>query len=91
MDNSVRIIISENETFKLYNSDQALADRLASYLTDLVRNPELSKEIISYRDNRRLQDESNAALNQELGKFIRGVKLQTKKLRGMCYQCRSAK
>jgi hypothetical protein len=56
-----------------------------------VRDPVLSKEIISYRDNRRLQDESNAALNQEFGKFIRGVKLQSRKLEGTCYQCRSAK
>jgi hypothetical protein len=37
MDNSSRIIISENETFRLYNSDQTLADRLAAYLTDLVQ------------------------------------------------------
>ncbi|MGB7954462.1 MAG: hypothetical protein WCF23_10805 [Candidatus Nitrosopolaris sp.] len=60
-------------------------------MTDLLRDPELSKEIIAYREIRRLQDESNAALNQELGEFIRGVKLQTKKLGGTCYQCRNAK
>jgi hypothetical protein len=91
MDSSVRILISGNEKFKLYNSDQPLADRLALHLTEMIRDPTLRQEIIAYRDNRTLRDDRISALNRTLGIFIKGVKLHTRKLGGTCYQCTTAK
>ena len=91
MDSSVRIVISGNEKFKLYNSDQPLAERLALFLTEMVRDPKLRQEIIAYRDNRKSMDEHISSLDRTLGIFIKGVKLHTRKLGGTCYQCTTAK
>ena len=79
-----------SEKFELYNSDQHLADRLVSFLTNLTREPEVKNEKIAYRNNLRLQHESIAPLDQKLGQFVKGVKLQTRRLGGTCYQCRNA-
>lgn len=80
-------ITSGEENFRLYNADEALAGRLARYLTNLVHDSEIKKEIIAYRDNRTLLDESKSILNQNLGNFLSGVRLQAKKLGGTCFQC----
>jgi hypothetical protein len=85
------IVISGNEKFKLYNSEQPLAERLALFLTEMVRDPKLRQEIIAYRDNRKSMDEHIFSLDRTLGIFIKGVKLHTRKLGGTCYQCTTAK
>jgi hypothetical protein len=51
-----------------------------------MHDPELMQEIIAYRKNRTFLDESTSAL-QNLGKFLRGVKLHTRELGGTCYEC----